>query len=155
MNEGVDKSIILLTWTTVDKSWVWGELGMTSAWPWDQLEGRELQFIPQLSLWYRRALVPGHLQIPKSMDAQVPYIEWPSTVCVWYLWMQNPWILRADCTNFSLLSYPWEERYHRILVLLPEIIRPSGYEWLKGWKIASTVMHVQSPPWELKTFIER
>lgn len=40
------------------------------------------------------------------------------------------------------------------MVLFPEIIRQSGSEWLEGWMIAGTIMQVQIPLWELKTFTE-
>lgn len=55
--------------------------------------------------------------------------------------------------NLPLQTYPWEES--NILVLFPGVIRQSGSEWLEGWMIAGTMIQVQIPLWELKTFTER
>lgn len=43
-----------------------------------------------------RGLVPGLPWTPKSMDAQVLYIKWHSTVSLLYLQVRNPQIQRAD-----------------------------------------------------------
>ena len=63
-------------------------------------------------------LVPGSPKIPRSVDAQVPYIKWCSAVSPPYpwvlhgfsqriLWEQSPWIGMADCT---LLAHQWRKR---------------------------------------------
>lgn len=85
------------------------------------------------------------------MDAQVPCTDWPGTVCAGY-----PWISDAKSWLYyrPLQTDPWEERHHQILVLFPEILRQSGSEWLEGWTIAGTIMNVQIPLWELKTFTQ-
>ena len=50
----------------------------------------------QLFLSIQEGLVLGPPWVPKSADAQVPYIKWCSTVSPLYWWVPHPQIHRAD-----------------------------------------------------------
>ena len=63
-----------------------------------------LELIIQLSLCTHRGLVPGPLQMPKSADAQVPYIKWHSTVSPLYPWVLHAWIWKAKCIGLDELD---------------------------------------------------
>lgn len=65
------------------------------------LPGALLSINAQLSLCIHKGLVPGHVWIPKSTGAQVPYTKWHSTA--------NPFHPPAPClqsqlTNLRLLD---------------------------------------------------
>lgn len=53
-----------------------------------------------------RNLVPGLSQIPKPIDAQVPYVKWCSTVGLPYLWILHPQTQKASCLSTQKVKVP-------------------------------------------------